>query len=403
MQRERYSATLHDWAGWHARQQSGRFRRTAFQHPAFLASFYREKPGHCEEIVVSLFDHRLQRVVMALPLVMHRQAGLRRIEAADLGLADYVAPLVAEDLSDDPAEADAMWAAILKALPQADVVSFKKMPPEIRPGTPNPLAHLPGALDMGIHTQVFALTDDDGDRPYRRTGYYKEGQRHLRRLTAAHDDVRFHIAATVPEANRQFDALIAQRATRAVELGRDDPLLLAHVQRFYRGLFADGIANGDVMFGALYAGGECIATDLGLVDGDTHHGVLTSMTSGTMRRFSPGTVAHVLMLDACAERGISHYDLGVGEFAYKKRLNARAVPLYERHEALSLRGRLGLAEASIRRRVRFGVQAYPTLRAPVQRLRTQLKAMRYRTVATMTIVFDNPVVQGATYSTLSAF
>jgi len=36
-------------------------------------------------------------------------------------------------------------------------------------------------------------------------------------------------------------------------------------------------------------------------------------------------------------------------------------------------------------------------------LRTQLKAMRYRTVATMTIVFDNPVVQGATYSTLSAF
>ena len=143
MQRERYSATLHDWAGWHARQQSGRFRRTAFQHPAFLASFYREKPGHCEEIVVSLFDHRLQRVVMALPLVMHRQAGLRRIEAADLGLADYVAPLVAEDLSDDPAEADAMWAAILKALPQADVVSFKKMPPEIRPGTPNPLAGRP--------------------------------------------------------------------------------------------------------------------------------------------------------------------------------------------------------------------------------------------------------------------
>lgn len=403
MQRERYSATLHDWAGWQARQESGRLCRTAFQRPAFLASFYREKPCDCEGIVISVFDRWLQHTVLALPLVMHRQAGLRRIEAADLGLADYVAPLVAEGLSDDPAEADAMWAAILQALPPADVVSFKKMPPEIRPGMPNPLARLPGALDMGIHTQVFALTGDGGDRPYRRTGYYKEGQRHLRRLKAAHDDIRFHIAATTTEANRQFDAFVAQRTARAAELNRDDALLLPHVQRFYRGLFAQGIPSGDVMFGALYAGGECIATDLGLVDGDTHHGVLTSMTSGAMRRFSPGTIAHVLMLDASAERGLSHYDLGVGEFAYKKRLNARAVPLYERHQALSLRGHIGLAEASIRRRVRFGVQAFPALRAPVQRLRTQIKMLRYRTVATMTIVLDNPVVQGATYSTLGAF
>ncbi len=402
MVQERYSATLHDWASWHALSEHGNLYRTAFQHPAFLASFYREKPSDHKEIVVSVFDRRQQRTVLALPLVMHRAAGLWRIEAADLGLADYVAPLVADGLSADADECDAMWTAILKALPPADVVSFKKMPPEIRPGTPNPLTRLAGVLDMGIHTQVFTLVDGDGCRPYRQTGYYKEGQRHLRRLMAAHGDACFHIARTVTEANCQFDSLIAQRMTRASELGRDDPLLLPHVQRFYRGLFEQGISNGEVMFGALYAGGECIATDLGLVDRGTHHGVLTSMTSGAMRRFSPGTVAHVLMLDASAERGLGHYDLGVGEFAYKKRLNARVVPLYERHQALSLRGHIGLAEASIRRRVRLGVQAFPVLRAPVHRLRNQIKLLRYRTAATMAIVFDNPVVQGATYSTLSA-
>jgi CelD/BcsL family acetyltransferase involved in cellulose biosynthesis len=379
------------------------FGATPFQSMAFLDSFYSTMPAGCQDLLVRLARRSDGRTVLIMPLLMRSARGLRRIEAADLGLSDYVAPMVAPDFRPTALEATSILSDIKRILPAADLLSLKKMPAMLGGEIANPFVHPEDGADMGITTKLFPLQEGAGGLPpFRKTKYYKEGMRNYRRLTETCRDVHFHIAANADEANRQFDALLKHRRARAAELQRDDALLDPHVQRFYRGLFVHGIDAGEILFGALYADGQCIATDLGLIHQGTHHGILTSMTDGPLRRFSPGTIAFLLILDESAARGLERYDLGVGEFAYKERLKGEAVTLYEHHEALSPLGWLGVADARLRQQVRLGVRRFPHLRAHATDLRHTLKALRHRTVVTASVLLDSPVIQGAGYSTLSA-
>jgi len=368
---------------------------SAFQGNAFLTAFYRNAPANCQPLVVRIVLDG--RTLMLLPLVLRRSGSMRHIEAADLGLSDYVAPVLAENFEPTRADMIEIWRELVALLPQADIISLKKIPATICSGRRNPLTLLPDMAEMGVVTKRFDLLTPEGDAGFRRSGYYKEGQRHLRRLRAAEPAVEFRIAATVDQAQEHFGHFLEQRLQRFTELGRADPLARPEVQSFYREMLTEGVPAGSVMFGALFSAGECIATDFGLIHDSTHHGVLTSMTSGPLRRFSPGTVAHVLMLDETVARGIRSYDLGVGEFAYKARLPGEETPLYERHQALSLRGGVALAEARLRRMVRQGLSRYPGLRQTAEQMRRRLR--RWRSLpAASSLSLAEPCISVATHA-----
>lgn len=350
------------------------FALTPFQRRGFVDAFYRHAAQSHRPLLVRIRAHGDNRTAMLLPLLL-RCGALRSIEATDLGLSDYVAPVMADWFDPRPAEMQRIWKKILRALPPADVVSLKKMPELIGQGRTNPLLMLPHVSDMGIGTKTLDLRDPQSPAHYRRSGLYKDGMRQLRKLREI-GEVEFRIAASRDEALDRFDDLVAQRMERFRALGRPDALTRPEVQAFYSEIIAEGAGNGSVMFGGLYLDGKCIATDLGLIENDTHHGIFTSMSEGPLRRYSPGTIAFMLILDETVARGIGYYDIGVGEFAYKDRLEGSRMRLYEHHQALSLRGHAVLAEAAVRRAVRSGLSRYPALRAPAERLRRRLRRFR---------------------------
>lgn len=349
------------------------FSTTPFQRRRVLAAFYRHLPGNCRGLVVSVREAGSGRIAMLLPLLMRQSYTLRLIEGADLGLSDYVAPAVADWFRPTASEMNTLWKALLRFLPPADLLSFKKVPNNIRNRRQNPLALLDRTESMGIGSKTLDLQSLDRATHYRRSGLYKEGMRKLRRLKK-HGEVEFRIARTAKDGLAQFEHLLEQRRIRFDALKRPDSLSRPEVRQFYRELIEAGVECGEVIFGGLYFNGECVAADLGIVHGGTHHGILTSMKAGEeFAHYSPGTIAFMLILDETLARGIQHYDTGVGEFAYKDRLPGTTIPLLERHEALSLRGHIALANANFRRLARKGISRYPALRGPAEVLAHRLK------------------------------
>lgn len=353
------------------------FFMTPFQRRQVLTAFYRHLPENCSGLIVSVSEVGSGRIAMLLPLLMREAYTLRLIEGADLGLSDYVAPAVAVWFRPTAFEMNTLWKALLRFLPPADLLSFKKMPNSIRDRHQNPLALLDRTESMGITTKTLDLQSLDHATHYQRSGLYKDGMRQFRRLKK-HGEVEFRIAQTASDGLAQFEHLLEQRRVRFKALKRPDSLSRPEVRRFYRDLIEAGVERGEVLFGGLYFNGECVATDLGIVHGTTHHGIFTSMKADEeFARYSLGTIAFMLILDATLARGIQHYDIGVGEFAYKDRLPGTTTPLLERHEALSMRGNIALANANARRMVRKGLLRYPALKGPaktlVQRLRPPQK------------------------------
>lgn len=351
------------------------FVATSFQERHFLNAFYGNMPAGCEPAIVSVREASSGRLAMMLPLLLRKTSAMRFIEAVDLGLADYVAPAVARWFAPSREQMEAIWKQLRQALPAADVLTLKKIPALLPEGVPNPLLLLPGTVPMGTGTKTILLDDEAGEDHYLKSGIYKDGMRKLRKLRKE-GDVQFRLAQTGEEADALFAHMLRQRLVRFEALGRPDALTEPWVQAFYRQLATEGVPAGKALFGGLYLDGRCIGTDFGLLYADTHHRILTSLESGEAERFSPGTIAFMLILDETRSRGIPRYDLGVGELGYKNRLSGTMMEVYERHEALSLRGQVAVAEAAGRRMIRHGIARYPQLRQPAETVRQRLRQLR---------------------------
>src|SRR5216683_2205456 len=76
-----------------------------------------------------------------LPLVRRTGRHARIVEFADDGVSDYNAPVLGPAAPADPQGAQFFWSALRAALPDADLVRFKRMPREIE-GRLNPLGLL---------------------------------------------------------------------------------------------------------------------------------------------------------------------------------------------------------------------------------------------------------------------
>lgn len=370
---------------------SGDVVYTPFQALSFLDPFYEYAGNNTTPLLMEVSRKGDSGSLMLMPLLMRQSLGVTKIEGADLGFADYVAPIAVEGFKPSPTDLKAIRQALLAALPQVDLLSLKKMPRELGLATVNPFALLQGSASMGISTKVLDLRDPACPSHYKRSGIYKDGMRQLRRLQKK-GTVEFRVATTAEEAEFLFAELVDQRRARFEAAARPDPLADPNVRDFYHAMICSGVPDGTVLFGGLFLDEICIATDLGLVQDDTHFGIFTTMRSGPLRSYSPGTIAFMLILDESVARGIDYYDIGVGEFPYKDRLKGQSRPLYEWNKALTFKGHIAVANLALRRNVRVGLKQYPALRQPAMWLRQTLHSFRKWIATASLAIMEWPLV-----------
>ncbi|ODN71381.1 GNAT family N-acetyltransferase [Methylobrevis pamukkalensis] len=349
------------WVAWDQIESYGHL--TVFQSRFFMERFLKvvaPASGATPAVVVACDAHGRPQVIA--PFVRLRRQGVTVLELADLDLCDYAAPLLGPAAQFDVAGAIALWQRILAALPRADVVRMKKMPPQIGP-LPNPFVLLPGVAEMGVTTAVVPMAGTD----ITKSSAYKDAAGKIRKMKRE-GDYAFEVVTDPDEISKIIDVMIAQRHDRCAELGQHSNLDHPAIGGFFKELAMAGAADGRTSVTATKYDGQYIATFLGYVHRGRFNGIITAMGCDSFRRYSPGLCNMVATQEYWKNAGLDVFDIGVGAHSYKTRFGGTGLELSEYQQALTLRGFLLAFEAKIRRRGRQFLEQHPDLNRRIRRL-----------------------------------
>lgn len=351
---------------------------TPFQSAAWIAALDAAlAPARAASIeLLWVTDAASHELIVALPIAVRRVGGLRVVETADLGVADYQAPLIgpaSASVTSDAQACTALLVAITRALGDADLLRFEKMPHAIA-GRVNPLVMLAGvrasrfvANRLQVPDTVEAFIASRGKK------YRKEAERCFRRI-ADEGEVRFERASSPDEIRAAYAQLEAWQSMRHNEAGHvyalDDPAL----SRFYRDLAladADGASPFASIF-TLSVGDRFVA----ILYGVEHAGAFTLLriadAGADWKHVSPGRLVVIETMRHMVARGVRSFDMGIGDYPFKRWIGCTAEPLADVERALTWRALPRVAATAARRRLRES----PRMLALVRRLRGAKPATR---------------------------
>lgn len=326
---------------------------TAFQNTGWLTNWFKTvgRARGAEPVLMLATCKATGSFCFALPLARWTSGHLTRLDAVDLGLADYVAPLVATDFAPTREEMNRLWQALLAQLPKADILYLGKIPPMIG-ARPNPLLLVSGLHRHRQRAWGTPLTEPPLD--FTALGMPKKRSRELNnrwKRLANLGTLTFRIAETAAEKDEGFAVLCAQRTARFTAMGRPNALDSAEVRDFYRALLDGNDGRTGAVLQTLSVNDEIIACGLGLMTPDAFLMIFPTIGGEEWKPYSPGLQHFRKSMEWAAERGCRFYDFTLGSEAYKSEFGAIPTDLYEIVAPRSLKGRLAAAELTIRREI----------------------------------------------------
>jgi CelD/BcsL family acetyltransferase involved in cellulose biosynthesis len=366
---------------WEAVEAAG--ASTAFQSREWLDALYTAIRQTGAKPLLAAADDGTGAFALILPLALSRQNGQLCIGFADLGVSDYNAPILGPAAPQGPAEMYALWGALKRALPVADLAVFEKMPRLIA-GRHNPLLWLGDGLSSQTQSACRLAEPWHLARQRLMPREFRESLDRRRSKLTRKASVTFRLAETREEAGALFDALVAQKAARSGPMGWHDILAEKPWHAFYRRLALQGVAGGMARIMALIVDGEPASVILGLERHGRFYDILTSFDPTKWKRHSPGLLALDDAMGLMASRGVEIYDLTIGAEGYKDDFGPDAEPLHEYAEALSWRG---MAEA-MKIRAKAALRRSPRL---AQFARNVAYSSRATTIGATHLATNGPV------------
>lgn len=316
---------------------------TPFQDAAWLGAWYAalgDRPD-VAPLLVTIREAGTGELALRLPLIRHRTGRLDVIAFADLHLTDNNAPVLGPAAPRDREGALALWRALRRALPRADLVHFTKMPLMLGE-RPNPLGLLPGLLPSKLNGNL-VQTGEDWNLWRRSLGKVvrKELDRSWRVFTRE-PGAAFEVVTEPERLRKVVAAMEAQQQERMRAKGLDYILAEPEFARFYRDVIDRGVPGGNAVVTALTAGEgvgeEIVAALLCVRDAQTCVMLRISIAGGRWTNCSPGRLIVDRTIAALHAQGCRVFDLSVGNYDYKRRFGVRPVPLVDMAYPLRLRG-----------------------------------------------------------------
>jgi CelD/BcsL family acetyltransferase involved in cellulose biosynthesis len=198
------------------------------------------------------------------------------------------------------------------------------------------------------------------------------------KLSAA-GPLTFGRAASPAEARRVLDVFFAQKIARMRMIGQPDVFDDAAVHDFLdAGVTGAGAQRAPIEIYSLSAGDDMIATFAGVCDGERFSAMFNSIVTDRFQTESPGEQLLFQLVRHCCERGVTTFDLGVGEARYKNLFCEIDEPLFDSLVALSPAGRLYIAGVSMATKAKRLVKSTPLLWQAADATRRFVKRMRSR-------------------------
>lgn len=361
------AAVYHDYSAlktaWQQLEKSGYC--TIFQVYDYVASLYdaASSTGAAEPLVV-VVSQKNGGIAWILPLCMHRRGKLRIISFADLGLADYAAPLIAPNAPSDRDSVMAMLKTAFAALPPCDIINFQKLTGDVQ-GIQNPLLFLQGLEQFPVKCHGIRITEPWPTlaRKIMQPNLYRTIKRERKRLEKAgiieigHYDTPETIE---PELKTLFT--MRQERFKSKGLGTIPPVW----ESFYRTMTVRKDRRLYTSITTITVSGKPIAMCLGLTQGKTYYALVPTFKMGEWERYRPGMQLFDFMLTKFAERAGNdgYFDFTTGDEVYKGRMGADTRVLYDWMAPRSLKG----VSYYLAWRIKSHCRQYPRIFALLKRM-----------------------------------
>jgi CelD/BcsL family acetyltransferase involved in cellulose biosynthesis len=317
---------------------------SAFQHPIWLDAFYRHlAPIRGAEPVIVTGRAASGQLQVVLPMIRRRKSGVWLLEATDLGVSDYAAPVVRNGFM--PTEVTR--AAIAAALPPHDIM-------RIRPVRAEHVAKWQSLLDLTARDVDFSAhaTDLPASHATWRAqavepGFARYLDKKRKRFFKA-SDARLKLLAEPAEIAAAIGAIQSDRKGRFA----GDPIQENFVRDFYAEVATTGSAAGLARTYALMLDGEAIGHVFGLTHGGRFYYLLIGCDYERHGRHSPGLILYDTMIEDWIATGGTVFDFTIGDEAFKADFGTVPTAMFELVQVPTWRGRLASAAFHARAELR---------------------------------------------------
>lgn len=318
---------------------------TAFQHPVWLDALYaRLAPRRdAEKIVVTGRAPDTGALEFVLPLIRRKKAGIILLEATDLGVSDYAAPVCRRSF-----RADASLASKVRGvLPDFDIMRLRPVRSEHVAAWQFFLGGEARKQDFSAHASVLA----DSFSGWRDTALGASFKKMLDRKKK-----RFfkHDGATVRLLDARHDIQAAIAAIARLRAGRFEGDLIQSdfVREFYEDVAVEGAQLGLARTYTIELADSSIGYAFGLTHAGRFYYLLIGCDYDGHGRHSPGLILYDSMIEDWIANDGKIYDFTIGDEPFKKEFGTEETAIYEICENATWPGRLATAGLSARERLR---------------------------------------------------
>lgn len=337
---------------------------TGFQSLNWLTVLYEELAPSKRAMprVVIVTERNSGEVAIVLPLLVSKKRTLTVARTADLGVSDYGGPILGLAPLKKRRSIRRVWRAIRHALKDVDLIKLERMPAEIG-GLPNPLVTRSGVSPARHSGNVLTIETTVEDFLRSRGKKYRKEVERCERLWEKEGAPRFE-RATAPEAiARGYSALEEQQAARHAALGSKYILDEPAYRAFYERLVMDGTECDLGYLFTLEAQGVIIATLFGIVHDGTFTLLRISNGGDRWSHLSPGRLIVVEAMKYFVDKGVRRFDMGIGDYPFKRGFGVTEVPLYD----LIVARDLAAVPRAVFHRLKARARKNPRIRALAQR------------------------------------
>ncbi len=233
------------------------------------------------------------------------------------------------------------WQMVFSAVPRDDVIAIDGVrEAEFCHG--NPLRFLPRMSSSNPSYEVQVSGEWEEFYKSKMNRKARSNIRRCEKRLSERGELRFATGETKDQRLALLRVLLAQKAEQFRLSGIINPYDKENIPSFYEKLVQsqDGAATHSVIISAIFLDDRPLAVILGMVKGGEFHGLIMSMVTGPLARFSPGRILLHRTMQYLSETGIRKIDFGVGDANYKNEWVDKGIERYYVLAPLSLKGRI---------------------------------------------------------------
>jgi CelD/BcsL family acetyltransferase involved in cellulose biosynthesis len=357
--------------------ESGNTLATPYQGYDFLNFWQRHVGAECgiTPFIVTGFN-AVGAPLFIWPLGRRVLGGLRVVEFLGGKHANFNMAVWQRDVA-TKISADDLRAALNGLIGHADILRLTSQPLTWS-GTTNPFALLPQQRSPNFGFSGVLAPDFDALLHARTNANARKKMRKKERALASYGEVRFERARGLHEVRRVLDAFFKQKSARMKAQGLPDVFAAPGVRRFIEsGTTEPTRGEPPIELYALSVNDIIIATMGGIVGGGRFCAMFNSIAQGHYAVESPGEQLILNLVRDCCGRGLTTFDLGIGEGQYKTLFCGDIEPIFDSYLPLTFAGRIMAAAFAISASVKRAIKQNPVLWSAVRatrRIRAALTA-----------------------------